>query len=514
MTPFTASSATNAYIALENADSALAMEQLPQFEQMTQALLSDVVASVAQLQQDDANSEALKTLQSQVQRLEGVFTQLPDITQKLNRAHALLLAQREASMDGILVVDECDRIISINQKFCEFWGIPSELTETRDDRKMLGYAVSQTANPEQFLSKVEYLYSHPTESSRDELLLKDGRYGDRYSAPVISRDGEYIGRVWYFRDITARKQNELALQRLNEDLETRVDERTAALQTGLEELQSTQTQLVQNEKMATLGNLVSGVAHEVNNPVGFIAGNIKPALAYIEDLFDLLDTYEEQFPDSNPVIQDKIEEIDLHYIREDLPKLVGSIRSGAERIASISNSLRTFSRADTDTPVAFNLHDGLESTLLILKHRLKANDSRPEIIIRKRYGDLPAIECYAGQLNQVFMNLLANAVDALEEGEITAENPAYIEIGTRLLAEGSSPQVEITIRDNGVGMSAEVQEKVFDHLFTTKPVGQGTGLGLAIARQIIIEKHRGNIAVSSAPNEGTCFVITLPVNAS
>ncbi|MEL7333882.1 MAG: ATP-binding protein, partial [Cyanobacteria bacterium J06560_2] len=410
--------------------------------------------------------------------------------------------------------DECDRIISINQKFCDFWNIPPALIETCDDHKMLGYAVSQTADPDQFLAKVKHLYSHPTESSQDELQLKDGRYGDRYSAPVISADGEYFGRVWYFRDITARKQNELSLQQLNEDLESRVQERTLALQSGLDDLQAAQTQLIQSEKMAALGNLVSGVAHEVNNPVGFIAGNIKPALGYVQDLFELIDTYEEQYPNPNEEIQNKIEEIDLPYVREDLPKLIGSIRSGANRISSISNSLRTFSRADTDHPVSFDLHDGIESTLLILKHRLKANDDRPEIKITKHYSDLPAVECYAGQLNQVFMNLLANAIDALEEGGMSQENPGCIEVQTKQLDTPEGTKVEIRIQDNGIGMSSEVQEKVFEHLFTTKPVGQGTGLGLAIARQIIFEKHKGTLHVTSALNQGTCFIITLPVKAA
>ncbi|MGD1865025.1 MAG: ATP-binding protein [Phormidesmis sp.] len=517
MTTSVATSTTNAYIVSEKADSALAVEQLPQFEASGQQLLSSITATVDELQAEPttlAQQASLSSLRSQISQLEDVFTQLPEIAHQLNRAHALLIAQREASMDGILVVDENNQILSINQKFCDFWNVPPELTAVRDDAKMLGHAVSQTANPDQFLDKVKHLYAHPTESSQDELLLKDGRYGDRYSAPAISADGEHFGRVWYFRDITERKRNELTLQQMNEVLETKVQERTLALQTGLEELQTAQTQLVQSEKMAALGNLVSGVAHEVNNPVGFIAGNVRPALDYVNDLFSLIDLYEEQYAAPNEAIEEKVEEIDLDYIREDLPKLIASIKSGAKRIASISNSLRTFSRADTDRPVAFNIHDGLESTLLILKHRLKANDDRPAIDIRTDYADLPAIECYAGQLNQVFMNLLANAIDALEEGEISAKCPAFIEIKTQLLAQAKIPQVQITIRDNGIGMGPEVQQKVFEHLFTTKPVGQGTGLGLAIARQIITEKHQGQITAKSTPGEGTTFTITLPIKAS
>lgn len=353
MTPPTVSE--NIYIAAENADSALAMEQLPQFEKLGQTLLSKLDETVQQIQAAALSesgsatapptpsiSQEISHLKEYLASLRTVFTQLPAITEQLNRAHSLLLAQREASMDGILVVDECDRIISINQKFCDFWDVPPELTKTQDDHKMLGYAVSQTANPEQFLAKVKYLYEHPSESSRDEIMLNNGRYGDRYSAPVISANGEHFGRVWYFRDITEQKHHERSLEKVNQALETKVQERTKALQEGVEALQTTQTQLVQSEKMAALGNLVSGVAHEVNNPVGFIAGNIKPALAYVTDLFELIDLYEEQTADSNEIIEEKVEEIDLDYIREDLPKLIGSIQAGAKRIASISNSLRTF----------------------------------------------------------------------------------------------------------------------------------------------------------------------------
>ncbi|MCZ0900518.1 serine/threonine protein kinase, partial [Microcoleus sp. HI-ES] len=183
----------------------------------------------------------------------------------------------------------------------------------------------------------------------------------------------------------------------------------------LRELQQAQIQLIQGEKMSALGNLVAGVAHEINNPVGFLAGNITPAVDYINDLFGLLDLYEQKYPQLDPEIQEEIENIDLEYIREDLPKLVSSMREGVKRIRDISTSLRTFSRADTNYPVACNIHDGIDSTIMILKHRLKASDTRPEIKVIREYGNLPPVECYAGQLNQVFMNLLGNAIDALEE---------------------------------------------------------------------------------------------------
>ncbi|MEA5602912.1 AAA family ATPase [Nostoc sp. UHCC 0252] len=284
-------------------------------------------------------------------------------------------------------------------------------------------------------------------------------------------------------------------------------------QQAFQDLQKAQLQLVQSEKMSALGNLVAGIAHEINNPVGFIAGNIPPALNYLRDIFDLLDLYKQEYRQSNVVIADKIDEIDLEYIQEDLPKLIASMELGINRIRDISTSLRTFSRADQQYKVACNIHEGINSTILILKHRLKANETRPAIEVITDYGNLPEVECFAGQLNQVFMNLLANAIDALEESnqgrsyqEITA-NVNCIKIRTFL----QDNYVNISIADNGNGMMPEVKERIFDHLFTTKGVGQGTGLGLAIARQIVVEKHGGQITVESEVNKGTQFAIAIPI---
>ncbi|MEG4444399.1 AAA family ATPase [Microcoleus sp. AT9_B5] len=285
------------------------------------------------------------------------------------------------------------------------------------------------------------------------------------------------------------------------------------LERALHDLQQSQLQMIQSEKMSALGNLVAGVAHEINNPVGFLNGNIAPALDYINDLFGLLDLVQQKYPQIHPEIQEEIETIELEYIREDLPKLVESMREGVKRIQDISVSLRNFSRADSDYPVACNIHDGINSTILILKHRLKANEFRPEIQVIKDYGALPEVKCYAGQLNQVFMNILANAIDALEESNIGRSfaqikaNPNRITIQTTLVDN----QVEISIADNGYGMNESVKAKIFDHLFTTKGVGKGTGLGLAIARQIVIEKHGGYVNVNSTLGEGTEFIITLPI---
>ncbi|BAY71870.1 trifunctional serine/threonine-protein kinase/ATP-binding protein/sensor histidine kinase [Anabaena sp. FACHB-709] len=286
------------------------------------------------------------------------------------------------------------------------------------------------------------------------------------------------------------------------------------VQQTLEDLQQAQVQMVQNEKMSALGNLVAGVAHEINNPVGCIVGNISAAQEYINDLLGVIDLYREQFPQPGRAIENELETIDLEYLREDLPKLIKAMKDGGDRIKAISESLRTFSRADSDQKQPFNLHEGIESTLLILRHRLKANQYRPAIEVVTEYSDLPLVKCFPGQLNQVFMNILANAIDALDESnpgysfaEIEA-NPNRITIRTTIAGE----QIKIAISDNGHGIPEEVKAKIFDHLFTTKGVGKGTGLGLAIAHQIIVEKHGGAIAVNSKPGIGTEFLLTLPIS--
>ncbi|TWH61895.1 trifunctional serine/threonine-protein kinase/ATP-binding protein/sensor histidine kinase [Dulcicalothrix desertica] len=300
-----------------------------------------------------------------------------------------------------------------------------------------------------------------------------------------------------------------------QDYATQAQNYAQQLEQSLSDLKQMQLQLVQNEKMSALGNLVAGVAHEINNPVGFIAGNIEPALDYVKDVFGVVDLYQEKFPNPGAEIKDEIETINLEYVREDLPKLLSSMKEGVKRIRSISNSLRTFSRADTDIPVSFNIHDGIDSTILILKHRLKASENRPAVEVITDYGQIPQVQCFPGQLNQVFMNLLANAIDALEEsnnGRTFAEIKANANrITVKTSVNIDEKQVTISIKDNGKGISESVKERIFDHLFTTKSVGKGTGLGLAIAHQIVVEKHGGTIKVNSAPGEGAEFMINLPV---
>ena len=280
-----------------------------------------------------------------------------------------------------------------------------------------------------------------------------------------------------------------------------------------QELQNAQLQMVQSEKMSALGNLVAGVAHEMNNPLGFIAASLKQAKPTIADIVEHLKLYQESLPNKNDEIIDHAEEIDLDYSLSDLPKMIDSMSMACDRLKNISTSLRTFSRADRDYKVPFNIHQGIDSTILILKHRLKANEQRPAIEVITNYGDLPQLECFPGQLNQVFMNLLANAIDALDESnhgcsfEENQAHPNCITITTSV----ENNLVKIAIWDNGKGMIEEVKSKIFDHLFTTKAVGKGTGLGLAIARQIVEETHGGKLDCHSVLGEGTKFTIEIPV---
>ncbi|BAB76578.1 response regulator [Anabaena sp. FACHB-709] len=277
------------------------------------------------------------------------------------------------------------------------------------------------------------------------------------------------------------------------------------------ELRRTQLKLAQEEKMSSLGQLVAGIAHEINNPVNFVYGNLAHAQNYVGDLLNLLKLYENHTANPSPEIQEFSKSIELEFIKQDLPHLLSSMQMGTERVEKIVRSLRLFSRLEDLEFQLFNLHEGIDSTLIILSHRLKILPTDSTINIIKEYGDIPLVECYSGKLNQVFMNLLANAIEALEESVINRERTDTLTIGIRTKVTDDQKSVLIEITDNGVGIPLEVQQRIFEQFFTTKPLGKGTGLGLAIAHEIIVEKHGGTLQVQSTPGKGTQFLITIPI---
>jgi signal transduction histidine kinase len=318
-----------------------------------------------------------------------------------------------------------------------------------------------------------------------------------------------------------RSKAEVALRRS----EAQLREKATQLEQTLHQLKQTQGQLVQSEKMSSLGMMVAGIAHEINNPVCFVYGNLAPAGEYIEELLELINLYRQHYPVPVPAIQEYAEEIDLDFLVEDLPDLLVSMKVGAERIRDIVTTLRTFSRVDQAEMKQVNIHEGLDTTLQILQHRLKEKPGRPAIEVIKNYGTVPLIECYAGRLNQVFMNILANAIDALESQRVSSE-----QLGSEMLTPQPSPRIQICtevvgssestedsksviirIWDNGPGMTERVRLMLFDPFFTTKPVGQGTGLGLSISYQIVVAGHGGQLECVSAPRQGTEFIIQIPI---
>jgi signal transduction histidine kinase len=312
---------------------------------------------------------------------------------------------------------------------------------------------------------------------------------------------------------TAFDQMAATIQQDTEALQTsgqQLKQQTEQLETTLQELGQTQVQLIQTEKMSGLGQMVAGIAHEINNPVNFIHGNLEYMGQYSEELVSLIELYQKQVPIPDQALQNKLEDIDLDFLVVDFRKMLRSMRMGSERIRDIVLSLRNFSRLDESGYKEVDLHEGLNSTLLILHHRLKATTQRPEIEVLKDYGDLPKVHCFPGQLNQVFMNILANAIDALEESlsEFPSDFAAQISIKTRT---HNPDRITISISDNGKGIAPSVQAKLFDPFFTTKPIGKGTGLGLSISYQIVADHHQGQLFCNSAPGRGTEFTIELPI---
>ncbi|NJN61960.1 MAG: PAS domain S-box protein [Coleofasciculaceae cyanobacterium RL_1_1] len=412
--------------------------------------------------------------------------------------------------DIIFTCDQDGKIIFLNQAWTKILGYSKE--------DSIGRLLNEFIDPR---DQSEWP-SFTDEFDSEKYIGKEFRFRDSQGQIVwlevsfqTSESSQYSGSLF---NITVHKENEAFVLQLNEQLEERVSKRTAELtkinqklSSTLNELQQTQSRLLQSEKMTSLGQLVAGIAHEINNPMNFIHGNLTILVEYIQDIATFLNRCTTLELDENSKMQQAIEDLDLEFLQKDSLKVIESMQLGTDRIREIVLSLRNFSRIDESGLKKVDIHQGLDSTITILRHRFEASPDHRAILLKKDYGSLPLVTCHPGLINQVTMNILANAIDAVQDKyspKQHEEGEGYIQISTCLKNKNS---VSIKISDNGVGISESTRKKIFDPFFTTKEIGKGTGMGMAIAHQIIVEKHKGTIQCHSIPNVGTEFEIEIPL---
>ncbi|MEC4985444.1 MAG: urea ABC transporter substrate-binding protein [Oscillatoria sp. PMC 1068.18] len=499
-----------------------------------EALMAELIASNKQLRQTQQQLLAAESKNRELQQREKLLQHRlsSQIRDSLELETILNIAVHE--VHDLLKIDCCLFVWCENsartpkfqatQMICDR-SKPESCTESSSIEivQLLGSQILQ-----QNWVAIDNLENHLYLEENSRLQVKNSNVKGLLAAPVHTRSGasgivvctHNQTRVWTNQEIemliSVVEQLAIAIDqaKLYEESCTSAalaQAHAEQLQITLEDLKQTQAQLVQTEKMSTLGELVAGVAHEISNPVSFICGNLNYAKEYTQDLIDLVQLYRKHYPEAKPEIQDFIDQIEFNFLLEDLPKTLSSMEVGSSRIHKLVTSLRNFSRRGQEKMQPSNLHEGIETTLLILSNRLKSQGSRPGIEIKKEYGTLPEVECYPSEINQVFMNLLGNAIDALEERENCQNEQIFqpqILIRTEVV---NSEKIQIQIGDNGSGISCERIPQLFEPFFTTKPMGKGTGLGLSISQRIIVEKHHGKIECCSQPGAGTSFIIELPI---